>query len=817
MYCFDADGKTLTGGFASPNVSSCVLTKDLGTGFAEFTLFSSATGWFALGVSSASTSTSTSDGCVAYVDVDGGVRSLSVVSKSGYSGFNGTFERSPVDEWKATALNGTAPAWAHISVSLIRPIEAVSPESVALQMGLNASEPNHFIFAWSDEMFSPASIASNMLGSNHSVHQHSVRGRILLANESGASVLGSGAIGIIPLCVIFVPTLIVFFGVYYALEAFSTSRNAARYGKILLERLKVLLKTQFTKDTSTQKEEMRFWTSTLLSLAVLAHSAHAAFCFDAAGKPVDQASSTAKGCIVTTDLGTGQVQFTLFSAAKGWFGFGISSLTDTTQMGPADVVIAFNDQAGVPQARSFLTGTAPAIQANPSRVWTKTDLNGTAPAWATVAVTVTRPAAASGSGGVAVSLGLDATPNTFLYAWSDQPLIFGENGAIMLTPHGANRYGVKGRIAKGASGIIALPSGMSRATMVMIHALIMSVALVLLPPIGIFIAMFMRDKLGSSWVGVHVGIMIVGVGLLSIVGATLAFLFKPGQPFASLHQIAGVAIIVLILFQIVFGFVAKAGYNPIESTSPIMTQVHRYFGFFIYVLVVPAQIYLGFTEYKTALGTAAPLYLIAVPAACGVIGIATIAIGFCVLPYGDSSSSGRARTGGVGKHFPMKGGHREFLPLEEPMSPMSPHGYNGARGGSRNGHDHEAGVRGGSRNGHDYEGGGNGVRGGSRNGRGDNSNYNGNTPSGVNRSGSRSGANQQYGGNSGTGYNSHQHQQHSRPAASHAAEYEYKPRSGNSRNAAGGGGGSGNGREYTGSRARGGPQSQSRARAGDEY
>ncbi|KAI8841589.1 hypothetical protein BJ741DRAFT_594662 [Chytriomyces cf. hyalinus JEL632] len=233
MYCFDAEGKTLNGGFASPNVSSCVLTKDLGTGFAEFTLFSSATGWFALGVSSASTS----DACVAYVDVEGGTTSLSILSKSGYSGFNSTFERNPVDEWKATALNGTAPAWAHIAVSLIRPIEAVGSESVALQMGLNASEPNHFIFAWSDEMFSPASIRSNMVGSNDTAHQHSVRGRILLANESGTAAAavehdGSGAIGLIPLCVIFVPTLIIFFGVYWCLEAFSKSRNAARYDKV---------------------------------------------------------------------------------------------------------------------------------------------------------------------------------------------------------------------------------------------------------------------------------------------------------------------------------------------------------------------------------------------------------------------------------------------------------------------------------------------------------------------------------------------------------------------------------------------------------
>ncbi|KAJ3238741.1 hypothetical protein HDU78_003350 [Chytriomyces hyalinus] len=617
-----------------------------------------------------------------------------------------------------------------------------------------------------------------------------------------------------------------------------------------------------------------------LLAVLLAQTAYAAFCFDSAGKPVaDAASSSVKGCIVTQDLASGQVEFTLFSAARGWFGFGVSSLSDTQQMGPADVVVAFNDQSGVAQARSFLTGPSPAIQANPARVWTKTDLNGTAPAWATIAISVTRSAAASGAGGVPISIGLDAAPNTFIFAWSDDSLTFGDNGAIGLSPHGANRYGIKGRITKGASGIVPLPAGMSRASIVLIHAVIMSISLVLLPPIAIFIAMYLREKLGSTWLSVHVGIMVGGVGLLSIIGAVIAFLFKPGPHFASLHQIAGMAIIVLILLQTAFGFVAKAGYNPTASAPTIMTQVHRYFGFFLYAIMIPVQIYLGFSEYKTALGTAAPMYLIAVPAVFGLLGVGMLVAGYFVLPYGDSSFGGKARLGGINT-FPIKGMQREFMPLEETMSPTSPNGYGGilgaTRGGSRTGrvdaYPETSGVsQSGSRSGHDYVGASGMNRNGSRAVRAGAEEY----VAGVNRNGSRGGhsmadgnshggmngeswnssrgahrlideyysgsathqpqhsGNGRYGGSQqhnqgGSKYNDHHAQQqqqqqvqsgrdYPRSPVTHTAEYEYKPRSGNSRNAAGGGaGGSANGREYMGSRARA-PQSQSRTRAGDEY
>ncbi|KAJ3254383.1 hypothetical protein HDU77_004123 [Chytriomyces hyalinus] len=614
-----------------------------------------------------------------------------------------------------------------------------------------------------------------------------------------------------------------------------------------------------------------------LALSLLVHAVHAAFCFDAAGKTVLETASTARGCIVTKDLGTGQVQFTLFSAAKGWFGFGVSSVSDTRQMGPADVVVVYNDPTGVPQARSFLTGPAPSIKANPAKPWSKTNLNGTAPAWASIAVSVTRPITASAEG-VPLSIGLEATPNTFIFSWSDETLIFGENGAIGLTPHGANRYGVKGRITMGSSGIIALPAGMSRATMVLIHALIMCISLVLLPPIAIFFAMYMREKMGSSWVAVHIGIMVGGVGLLSIIGATLAFLFKPGSPFSSLHHIAGVAIIVLILFQIVMGFVAKAGYSPIASTSPIISQVHRYFGFLLYVVIIPVQIYLGFSEYKTALGTTAPMYLIAVPAVFGVIGIAMLLTGFFVLPYGDSGFKGNPRTGSPLNTYPVKPSQREFLPLQESVSSNGYAGaaasYGGSQGGSRNGRaaaDYNYGA-GGGMNG---DGSHNGVaRNGSQSGGG----Y---TASNDYYSNPQQPQQPQYSNN---GYYAAQHQQqqhqqqqqyqqqqqqqqpqqfhqdgagyydynaqqlqlqqqqqqqqlqqklqsgreHARPApaaTSHAPEYEYKPRSANSsRNPAAGSGGSavpgapvgsGNSREYNGSRVRG--QSQSRTRAAEEF
>ncbi|KAI8616747.1 hypothetical protein BC830DRAFT_1116749, partial [Chytriomyces sp. MP71] len=277
-------------------------------------------------------------------------------------------------------------------------------------------------------------------------------------------------------------------------------------------------------------------------------------------------ATTAAHCIITKDLGNGNVEFTIFSSARGWFGFGVSSVADSTQMGPGDVTVAYNDQSNTGQAISFLTGAGGGvINANPNRVWTKTDLNGTAPTWAAIAVSVLRSTSASGQGSVALSIGVDAsiTPNNFIMAWSDTALVFGSNNDVGLSPHGPNKLFVKGRIQQGSSGFIAIPQGFTISQVILVHAIIMCLALVLLPPIGIFFAMFMREKLGSSWVGVHLGIMIGGVGLLSVIGAVFIFLFQQRPLLSSIHQVCDASFI-SISYQVLEEETVKFG---VRSTS----------------------------------------------------------------------------------------------------------------------------------------------------------------------------------------------------------------------------------------------------------
>ncbi|KAJ3367945.1 hypothetical protein HDU84_001769, partial [Entophlyctis sp. JEL0112] len=49
-------------------------------------------------------------------------------------------------------------------------------------------------------------------------------------------------------------------------------------------------------------------------------------------------------CIGAHDLGTGSTEFTLFSAASGWIGFGVgASFGDV--MGPADIFVAYRDSS----------------------------------------------------------------------------------------------------------------------------------------------------------------------------------------------------------------------------------------------------------------------------------------------------------------------------------------------------------------------------------------------------------------------------------------------------------------------------------------
>ncbi|KAJ3084287.1 hypothetical protein HDU99_002127 [Rhizoclosmatium hyalinum] len=460
-------------------------------------------------------------------------------------------------------------------------------------------------------------------------------------------------------------------------------------------------------------------TTSLLVVALsLLAQVNALYCYpdksDVSGTPLPAF------CIGAHDLGTGSTQFTIFTSVSGWFGFGLGA-SPGDQMGPADAMIAYQDpNSNTVKVSSFLTTGPGALTANAAKPWSLVDLNTTIPqpAWAPLAFSVVRPNTATGGG----ALNVGGFSN-FIFAWASAKLTIKSDGSMTMTAHGNNHTYVNATVnansISGGPGIIALPSGVSRSTIALAHAALMIVAFVGIPPFAIFVAMFMREKFKYSWVALHMGLLIGGTGLLGIIGAVVMILFKPGAMFSSFHHILGVVIIALMLIQFGLGAAARSS----QDTRSIMSQIHRYFGLILTFIIVPIQLYLGFTEYNTVFGTAAPIWLIILPILFAVCGISTLVAGYFMFPYGEVSSGGAGyRDDEFGGYAPQKQARgRGFVALDSPQ--------NGSKrgGGSRN-KDYEY-NGGGSGNGHRTGGSGNG-RGASRN-----DEYDAYTQSGNNRGG----------------------------------------------------------------------------------
>ncbi|KAJ3391052.1 hypothetical protein HDU84_006567 [Entophlyctis sp. JEL0112] len=436
----------------------------------------------------------------------------------------------------------------------------------------------------------------------------------------------------------------------------------------------------------------------LLLLAAVSSSVCAMWCYPA-NSTVSGSGSPAV-CIGAHDLGTGNTEFTIFAAVSGWVGFGVGTSSGDV-MGPADVFVAYPDSSSSTglTVQSCINYGPGNISVNSISVWSQVALNTTIPqpSWAPLAVSVVRSNAASGSYGQ-------------ITAWSSALVTQAGGGGISIPYHRGNHSGVSAFIAaNAASGIIALPSGISRSMLVTIHVILMSLSLVAMPSAGIFIAMFLREKLGRKWVGVHVGIMIGGVGFLSVASGIFMILFKPGQIMGSVHEILGILILGLVLVEIGLGFAVK---SSVEGSSSAIARSHRYFGLILAYIVVPVQVALGFMRYSTVFGSSAPIWLIVVPTSLFVIGVVCLLIGYFTLPHGDDLGLSN-----MGEHFDKKigtGPGRNFVELEENVTDVS---------GSRNGRHPPIDLGpivnggGGIQNGYNYGGIGHNERIGSGNGR----------------------------------------------------------------------------------------------------
>jgi len=77
----------------------------------------------------------------------------------------------------------------------------------------------------------------------------------------------------------------------------------------------------------------------------------------------------------------------------------------------------------------------------------------------------------------------------------------------------------------------------NRKTIIVVHGVLMFLAWGVASFIGIFLAKYMKFKLGSSWMVAHISTYGIGVGLLSLIGLILIFLATPSPHLNGNHQV----------------------------------------------------------------------------------------------------------------------------------------------------------------------------------------------------------------------------------------------------------------------------------------
>ncbi|KAJ1559057.1 hypothetical protein HK405_012169 [Cladochytrium tenue] len=389
-------------------------------------------------------------------------------------------------------------------------------------------------------------------------------------------------------------------------------------------------------------------------------------------------SDSGAWCVWSEGDGQDNTVVTIYSSATGWFGFCIGS----SSMANGDMVLGYLDSSSTLQINSY-TSEGHAISLNSDPTWTSATpiTAASAPAWANLVYTASRPNSKG-------KLTLSTTDSSYyMMSWSSktpsdpnsvaehdtffsgtEPLEFSvvsvqtsaTSGATATGGSGANSTSATASAAAGSSSpstsadtpVVAagggssptsILKGMDTVTVNTIHGALMFVAWGVCPYVGIFIARFLKDALGVWWYRLHLGIMLVGVGGISVAALIFKALYMVPPHFVTTHQRMGLFVEVILVVQIVLGFVSNAMWSPTRTSIPWWDQAHWWLGRSVTFLSL-VTMYLGFGDFNEATPTT--------PVSAGVIVLFFTWIGSCLVVL----VAGQFRFGQVNHVAPADGG-----------------------------------------------------------------------------------------------------------------------------------------------------------------
>ncbi|KAI8909420.1 hypothetical protein DFJ77DRAFT_121756 [Powellomyces hirtus] len=303
-------------------------------------------------------------------------------------------------------------------------------------------------------------------------------------------------------------------------------------------------------------------------------------------------SSTA--CVYSSTNNDGRLRVRMeFPDELGWVAFGIGS-----GMSNADVMLAYptaNGTSANVQQRTASGYRLPAL--NPTQdveiVASETgrfNFQGKPG----LAVTFLRPVASSTAGVPTI----EATGQRVMYAGlvggaPTSPTNIRKHTSFGVTTANLVDGSMRFAPSDGTPPPVLGGSGGDTEALTKVHGIVMFIAWVIIAPLAIMVARFMKATLGVWWFRVHLGLFLFGTTILTYVGLGLIYHVvnvngKKHYNYEAngIHAILGLIVIILTFPQVVLGFVIDKLWKPTREAIPWWDKVHWWLGRLVFLIAL---------------------------------------------------------------------------------------------------------------------------------------------------------------------------------------------------------------------------------------
>ncbi|KAL3896590.1 MAG: hypothetical protein SGCHY_003973 [Lobulomycetales sp.] len=283
------------------------------------------------------------------------------------------------------------------------------------------------------------------------------------------------------------------------------------------------------------------------------------------------------GCLHSKDAGE-DIEFQIDTNVKvGYIGFGLGS-----DMSRAEIYVAWEYEGEVVLSRRSSSGRVEPKATEQIHTVIKSSVSPDG----LLSVTFLRPK--NVRNGVSLA-GNSKSP----IIWAYTPAAVEEDGVdAQISFHGDRKGASRGSVSLlaatsavggGGSGQEAAPQNKAFLTA---HIFLMTFAWAVSAPMGVAIARFFKTALGSWWFRLHIGFMLIGTTVVSIVGLACiaAYIGTPWIDFAKYsptgraHILFGVLTVLLAAIQVVSGFIIDKLFDADRKSIPWYDKMHWWMG-----------------------------------------------------------------------------------------------------------------------------------------------------------------------------------------------------------------------------------------------